>query len=340
MTLAPALLRHRVVAQTSLARRTASSRCSSSSPPCICSPAERPYRNGNRSRRRRRVRREWWPYEVLREVRSAWPPVSRSVAPRAARRRFGTPGSQSSSGPAYPPNPGARARPPDDGLPPRPPWARAPDAGETSHDARKGVATSLHGGRLPVRRLDRRARGAAAEIDERLASLPGIVAVYRTGGISAPGISDIDRVAVLEAPASDRFGVGRAWPSAQRAIAMHAPFAVDREDIPAPSLVCLPGAAGARSREFRLPLDREPPHPRYGLDAARRGGLGDRLLKLLKQRSIGRAEGTAALCELHALRHSLRLAMLRRRSAPAAQRLIEDVDEVRQTWFRQQQATA
>jgi hypothetical protein len=59
------------------------------------------------------------------------------------------------------------------------------------------------------------------------------------------------------------------------------------------------------------------------------------LLKLLKQLSIGRVKARALMCEIHALRHSLRLAMLSRETASAAHRLIEDIDELRRSWFRQ-----
>jgi hypothetical protein len=174
---------------------------------------------------------------------------------------------------------------------------------------------------------------AAAEIDERLASLPGIVAVYRIGGISAPGISDIDRVAVLEAPAQiDTLWAGLA--ERTRAIAMHGPFAVDRETFERhrwfAHLEPLEVVAG-------VPVGtQEPPHPRYLSTLLGVEGMVIALLKLLKQLSIGRVKARAFMCEIHALGHSLRLAMLSSETAPAAHRLIEDIDELRRGWFREQ----
>src|SRR6266540_6924002 len=63
---------------------------------------------------------------------------------------------------------------------------------------------------------------AAVELEECLAELPGAVAVYKYGSITAPGISDLDRVAVVEG--------GRAapdvWPRLSertRYLVMHTP---------------------------------------------------------------------------------------------------------------------
>jgi hypothetical protein len=174
---------------------------------------------------------------------------------------------------------------------------------------------------------------AAAEIEERLRSHPGIVAVYSTGGVSAPGISDIDRVAVLERPAQiDTVWAGLA--ERTRAIAMHGPFAVDRDTFERhrwfAHLEPLEVVAG-------VPVGtQEPPHPRYFSTLLGVEGMVIALLKLLKQLSIGRVKARALMCEIHALRHSLRLAMLSRETAPAAHRLIDDVDELRRGWFRQQ----
>ena len=174
--------------------------------------------------------------------------------------------------------------------------------------------------------------GAAAEIEERLASLPGVVAVYATGGMSAPGISDIDRVAVLETPVS----IDSVWsklPDRTREIAMHSPFAVDVKTFQRHRwFACLEPLELVSGEP--VPPDREVPDP-YGLKLLGVEGLVIGLLKLLKQRSAGRLKARPLLCELHALRHSLRLAELAPELAPAAWRLIEDVGEVRQTWFEQ-----
>jgi hypothetical protein len=173
---------------------------------------------------------------------------------------------------------------------------------------------------------------AAGELEERLASAPGIVAVYRTGGVSAPGISDIDRVAVLEGPVS----INPVWSDlseSTRAIAMHTPFAVDMDTFErhrwfahlAP--LDLVSGDGVPSGDSAL--------GRHGLTLLGVEGLVITLLKLLKQRSTGRLKARPLLCELHALRHSLQLAELTREIAPAAWGLMDDVAEARQTWFRQ-----
>ena len=197
----------------------------------------------------------------------------------------------------------------------------------------KGVTTPCKVVAFPAPVSNDEYAEAAAEIDQRLTSLPGIVAVYRTGGVSAPGISDIDRVAVLEAPAQ----IDTVWASLAertRAIAMHGPFAVDRETFERHGwfahLEPLEVVAG-------VPVGtQEPPHPRYFSTLLGVEGMVIALLKLLKQLSIGRVKARALMCEIHALGHSLRLAMLSRDTAPAAHRLIEDVDELRRSWFRQQ----
>lgn len=174
---------------------------------------------------------------------------------------------------------------------------------------------------------------AAAQIEERLASVPGIVAVYRTGGVSAPGISDIDRLAVLERPVS----IASMWSDmskSTKAIAMHTPFVVDKETF-------------ERHRWFAhlAPLDlvsgdglptADSALGRHGLRLLGVEGLIIGLLKLLKQRNMGRLKARPLLCELHALRHSLQHAELTPEIAPAAWRLMKDVTDARQTWFQQQ----
>jgi hypothetical protein len=174
---------------------------------------------------------------------------------------------------------------------------------------------------------------AEAELEARLASVPGLVAVYRTGGVSAPGISDIDRVAVLESPVP----INPVWSDlseSTRSIAMHTPFAVDKDTF-------------ERHRWFAhlVPLDLvsgdgvpsgDSALGRHGLRLLGVEGLVISLLKLLKQRTLGRLKARPLLCELHALRHSLQHAELTPEIAPAAWRLMNDVAEARQRWFQQQ----
>lgn len=176
---------------------------------------------------------------------------------------------------------------------------------------------------------------AAAEIEERLASVPGIVAVYRTGAVSAPGISDIDRVALLERPVS----IDSVWPDLSdrtRAIAMHTPFGVDKDTFERhrwfAHLEPLELVSGDNVPSGDSALGR------HGLRLLGVEGLVVSLLKLLKQRSAGRLKARPLLCELHALRHSLQLAELTPEIAPAAWQLMDDVTKARQTWFQQRPA--
>ena len=171
---------------------------------------------------------------------------------------------------------------------------------------------------------------AESEIEMALSSAPGAIAVYRIGGISAPGISDLDLVAVIDGP----FPVRGVWPALSartRAIAMHAPFAVD------PSTF-------TNHRWFaRLqPLEllwgqpvavQEPPQVEYGERMLGTEGLIVGLLKLCKQLLVGRIKVRALLCGLHALRHSLELAQLTEVETPDAWRMIKEVDAIRRSWF-------
>jgi hypothetical protein len=82
------------------------------------------------------------------------------------------------------------------------------------------------------------------------------------------------------------------------------------------------------STEFSMP------NP-YGQKLLGVEGLVIGLLKLLKQRRAGSLKVRPLLCELHALRHSLQLAELAPKIAPTAWRLLEDVDQIRETWFQE-----
>jgi hypothetical protein len=178
---------------------------------------------------------------------------------------------------------------------------------------------------------------AAAEIESRLASLSDVVGIYRLGGLSAPGVSDIDRIVVLQRPTP----IDSVWhplSDRTRAIAMHAPFAIDQETF-------------ERHRWFAhlSPLERalgdpavveEPPRPDYCRRLLAVEGLVVGLLKVHKQRSMGRIKARPFLCEIHALRTSLELGEVSRSMAPSAWQLLDDVAETRRTWMSEQPALA
>src|SRR4051794_19503199 len=66
---------------------------------------------------------------------------------------------------------------------------------------------------------------AASELEEALTTVPGAVAVYRFGSIGAPGISDLDRIVVVEDGGPPIPDLWRALSEQTRQVAMHSPFA-------------------------------------------------------------------------------------------------------------------
>ena len=52
--------------------------------------------------------------------------------------------------------------------------------------------------RFPTRATQNDYAEAAAELDTQLAELPDLVAVYKFGSVETLGISDLDRIAVVE----------------------------------------------------------------------------------------------------------------------------------------------
>jgi hypothetical protein len=163
-----------------------------------------------------------------------------------------------------------------------------------------------------------------------LRTLPGLVAVYRLGSVSAPGISDLDRIAVVDG----RHPVPAVWNRLSRGsryLAMHTPFLVDR-------------ATFARHRWFAYlePLELafgnpveldERPSPEYSEPLIGAESLTVCLLRLVKQISTRRVKVRQLLCELNNVRHGLRLAGLGEREAASAWRLAEDVARLRKMWF-------
>jgi hypothetical protein len=171
---------------------------------------------------------------------------------------------------------------------------------------------------------------AAEELEGSLRRLPGLVALYCVGGVSAPGISDLDRVAVVDTTAA----VPAVWPDLTertRALAMHPPFLVEP----------------AVFKDHRLISHLEPlqlvagedleiasrPDPAYVESLLGAESLLLNLLRVLKYRATGRVKVRAVLCQLHTVRHGLGLAGLDRSDAAAAWALSDEVAGLRDSWF-------
>ena len=156
---------------------------------------------------------------------------------------------------------------------------------------------------------------AAHELESRLLELPGLVALYGTGAVSAPGISDVDRIAVVDGHRP----VPSVWERLSgrtRYLAMHSPFLVDT-------------ATFRRHRWFAHlePLEllhgtevglEAPPDPGYARRLAGAESLVIMALRLVKQIWTAQVKVRPLLCELHNLRHDLTLGGLGRDRAPDA----------------------
>lgn len=172
---------------------------------------------------------------------------------------------------------------------------------------------------------------ACEEIMAGLQRLPGAVAVYRTGSVSVPGISDIDLIAVVE----DGGPVPSIWSGLSdrtRYLAMHTPFLADTE-------------AFRRHRWFAFvePLElvwgsavdvESRPVPEQSEPLLAAEGLVTRFLRLSKASATGRLKVRPTLCTLHSLRHDLRLAGLDRADAPGAWAMVDEVSDLRRAWFQ------
>lgn len=171
---------------------------------------------------------------------------------------------------------------------------------------------------------------ASREIEDLLRTVPGISAIYRTGSVSAPGISDIDRIAV----AGTETGAPAIWPKMSRAsrkLAMHGPFLLDH-------------ATFRRHRWFAyleplelswgepVPLE-DRPLPAYSEPLIAAESMVVSLLSTVKQLSTGLVKVRPALCQLNNLRHALALARLGPDTAPAAWQVAADVTALRDGWF-------
>src|SRR5438128_1095360 len=62
---------------------------------------------------------------------------------------------------------------------------------------------------------------AAAEMEALLLELPGLIAIYRAGSVSVPGISDLDLVCVIEEPNAPLPSLWERLAPRTRELAMH-----------------------------------------------------------------------------------------------------------------------
>ena len=135
--------------------------------------------------------------------------------------------------------------------------------------------------------------------------LPGLIAIYSVGGVSAPGISDLDRVAVVS-------GTGKVpsiWPRLSeetRALAMHPPFLVDRRTFANHRLIAYLEPAELTAGEAIEVED--PPAPDYIRRVLGAESILLNLVRMLKYRVTGRLKVRAVLCQLQMVRHGLTLA--------------------------------
>jgi hypothetical protein len=173
---------------------------------------------------------------------------------------------------------------------------------------------------------------AAREIEAALRRVPGVVSIYQTGSVSAPGISDLDLIAVVDA--SGR--LPPVWPGfteRTRYLAMHGPFLVDVSSFVRhtwfASLDPLVHLWGDRLR-----LAEGPPRDGSELRLAAEG-MVVALLGLVKQAVTGRVKVRPFLCELNNLRRQLQLAGLARDHAPGAWAAAEAVTAARVGWFQE-----
>jgi hypothetical protein len=194
------------------------------------------------------------------------------------------------------------------------------------------------GGRLErahLARLPHRARledyhAASAEIVAHLETIPGLVAIYQTGSVSAPGISDLDLIAVVEA---DR-RIPDLWSSLSprtRYLAMHAPMVVDVE-----RFVCHRAFAHADPLVHvtgdRLAVEPRPV-PEYSEPLIAAEGLVNTVLRLAKQAATLRVKVRPSLCEVNSLKFDLELGGIDRTSAPEAWELVDRIHHLRGSWF-------
>ncbi|CAN5669024.1 hypothetical protein BH18ACT13_BH18ACT13_01760 [soil metagenome] len=172
---------------------------------------------------------------------------------------------------------------------------------------------------------------ASSSIERLLLMVPGVVSVYRTGSVSAPGISDLDRIAVTS-PEGPFRGIWEMLTETQRYAAMHTPFissvSTFAEHSSYANLEPLEHVAGQQ-----IAFDRPCPASVTFSRVLGIEGLVTLRLKLEKQAVTGRVKVRPLLCELHNLRHCLRLAGLDEQAAHGAWEVARAITELRASWW-------
>jgi hypothetical protein len=196
--------------------------------------------------------------------------------------------------------------------------------------------TAYHLARLPARHSAQEYAAGSRVVDRLLSKLPGILSVYAAGSVSAPGISDVDRVAVVDAEFDCRFPWSE-LPKDLRYIVGHTPFLVDAETF-------------RRRRWFShlepmtlldghvLPTA-DPPSLQaaeylLGLEALLLAAL-----RLAKIEFTRRLEVRPFLCEMNNVRHCLRLLQVAEAAAPGAWQASRWIEELRSRWWELPMAT-
>lgn len=171
---------------------------------------------------------------------------------------------------------------------------------------------------------------ASEEMESRLRVLPGIVAIYRTGSVSVPGISDLDRIAVVR-PGSRVPAIWSTLSAETRVLAMHGPFLVDTTTFVRHRWVAdLQPLELAWGNSLDIEARPAPEHIELLIAAE---SLVIAVLKLAKQAAAGRVKVRPTLCELNNLRRDLTLARLERADAPEAWSLADHITQLREAWW-------
>jgi hypothetical protein len=163
-----------------------------------------------------------------------------------------------------------------------------------------------------------------------LSLLPGAVAVYRLGNVRSPGISDLDRLVVVE----DMRSVPDVWSRATestRRLAMHSPFLTDISTFRRHRWFA---DLGQVELVWGQPLHLEqPPWLRGASLLTAVEALVTLHLKLHKIAVTGRVKVRPLLCELNNVGRDLELASLPRSDAEEAWILADNIFELRREWW-------
>ena len=167
-------------------------------------------------------------------------------------------------------------------------------------------------------------------MEQALASLPGATAVYKYGSVKALGISDIDRIAVIDG-AGSLPDVWSRLSQPTRDLAMHTPVLVDVATLEHHRSFA---DTGTLEHVWGETLEiRQRPAPEYSEPLLAAEGLVVMALRRAKAAVTRRIKVRAFLCELGNVHIDLRLARLGRGKAPRAWQLAEEVRRVRDAWW-------